>query len=178
VQCLDLLTETMFGSTLDPGEVAKGIASGLPLGALMARDDVMQWNDGGHGTTFGGNPVSAAAALATLDLLEQGLIENAATMGRHLIERCRGQLARHACVGDVRGLGLMIGLDIVKDPGTREPDPALRQRIIRQAFERGLILIGCGKSTIRLSPPLTIDAEDADIALGILDQTLAACTAQ
>ena len=240
IQCLDLLTESMFGSTVSPDEVAavivepvqgeggyvvphpgflkrlrevtrkhgilliadevqcgmgrtgklfasehfdlqpdivtlaKGIASGMPLAALLAREDVMSWNDGGHGSTFGGNPVSAAAALVTLKLLEEGLIENAATVGRYLIDRCRERLGRHACVGDIRGLGLMIGLDIVKDRSTREPSPELRLRIIQEAFRRGLILIGCGKSTIRLAPPLIVDTEDADIAVGVLDESMRA----
>ena len=181
VQCLDLLTETMFGTTVDPSEVAavivepvqgeggyvvphpqflprlreitrrhgilliadevqcgmgrtgrlfasehfglepdivtlaKGIASGMPLGALVARDDVMRWNDGGHGSTFGGNPVSVAAALATFRLLEGGLVDNAARVGARLLEPLRARLGRHMVVGDVRGLGLMIGVEIVRD---------------------------------------------------------------
>jgi len=240
VQCLDLLTESMFGSTVSPDEVAavivepiqgeggyvvphpgflkrlrdvtrkhgilliadevqcgmgrtgklfasehfdlqpdivtlaKGIASGMPLAALMARDAVMKWNDGGHGSTFGGNPVSAAAALATLELLEGGLMENAATVGRYLLELSRQELGGFACVGDIRGIGLMIGLEIVKDRKTGEASPELRLAIIQEAFRRGLILIGCGKSTIRLSPPLIVDKEDAEIAVGILDEAIRA----
>jgi 4-aminobutyrate aminotransferase len=238
VQCLDLLTKSMFGSTVAPEEVAavivepvqgeggyivphpaflkrlrevtrrhgilliadevqsgmgrtgrlfasehfelqpdivtlaKGIASGMPLAALMAREDVMAWNDGGHGTTFGGNPVSAAAALATLRLLEGGLTANAAEVGSYLLDQCRRKLARHPLLGDIRGIGLMIGLDVVKDRATREPDPDRRLAVIREAFRRGLILIGCGKSTIRLSPPLVVDREDADVAVGILDAAM------
>jgi 4-aminobutyrate aminotransferase len=240
VECLDLLTGSMFGSTVNPDEVAavivepvqgeggyivphpgflkrlrevtrqhgilliadevqsgmgrtgrlfasehfdlqpdvvtlaKGIASGMPLAALMAREDVMRWNDGGHGTTFGGNPVSAAAALATLKLLDGGLTKNAADVGGYLIERCRETLARHLCVGDIRGLGLMIGLDVVKDRSSRKPDPDTRLRIIQEAFRRGLVLIGCGKSTIRLAPPLVVDREDCDIAVRILDESMRA----
>jgi len=154
--------------------VAKGIASGMPLAALMARADVMKWNDGGHGSTFGGNPVSAAAALATLDLLEGGLIDNAAKVGEHLLKRAKDVLLKHPAMGDVRGIGLMIGLDIVKDKASREPDGAMRLKIIQECFRRGLILIGCGKSTIRFAPPLTIDAEDADIAVGIVDEAMTA----
>ena len=154
--------------------VAKGIASGMPLAALMARADVMKWNDGGHGSTFGGNPVSAAAALATLDLLEGGLIDNAAKVGEHLLRRAKDVLLKHAAMGDVRGIGLMIGLDIVKDKASREPDGGLRLKIIQECFRRGLILIGCGKSTIRFAPPLTIDTEDADIAVRIVDEAMTA----
>jgi 4-aminobutyrate aminotransferase len=169
-----LFASEHFDLQPDMVTLAKGIASGMPLGALLARAEVMKWNDGGHGSTFGGNPVSAAAALATLDLLEGGLIDNAARVGHHLIEQARTRLGRHACVGEVRGLGLMIGIDVVKDRATREPDPALRLKIIQESFKRGLILIGCGKSTIRLAPPLTIDNEDADIAVRILDEAMAA----
>ena len=154
--------------------VAKGIASGMPLAALMARADVMKWNDGGHGSTFGGNPVSAAAALATLDLLEGGLIDNAAKVGEHLLKHAKDVLLKHPAMGDVRGIGLMIGLDIVKDKASREPDGARRLEIIQECFRRGLILIGCGKSTIRFAPPLTIDTEDADIAVRIVDEAMTA----
>jgi 4-aminobutyrate aminotransferase len=240
VQCLDLLTETMFGTTTDPSEVAavivepvqgeggyvvphpqflprlrevtrrhgilliadevqcgmgrtgrlfasehfglepdiitlaKGIASGMPLGALVARDEVMRWNDGGHGSTFGGNPVSVAAALATFRLLEGGLVENSARVGARLLESLRGRLGRHMVVGDVRGLGLMIGVEIVRDRFRREPAPELREAVLQEAFRRGLLLLGCGKSTIRLAPPLVIDDEDADTAVRILDEAITA----
>ena len=211
VQCLDLLSETMFGTTVDPREVAavivepvqgeggyvvphpgflprlreltrrhgilliadevqcgmgrtgrmfasehfglepdivtlaKGIASGMPLGALLARDEIMRWNDGGHGSTFGGNPVSVAAALATFKLLEGGLIENAARQGDRMLPLLRERLARHAAVGDVRGLGLMIGVEVVADRASRAPAPELRERILEQAFRRGLLLLGCAR---------------------------------
>ncbi len=179
VQCGMGRTGKLFASEhfdLQPDIVtlAKGIASGMPLAALMARADVMKWNDGGHGSTFGGNPVSAAAALATLDLLEGGLIDNAAKVGKYLMDISKKTLGAHKCVGDVRGLGLMIGLDIVKDKATKEPDGATRLKIIQECFNRGLILIGCGKSTIRLAPALTIDTEDADIAVRILDEAMTA----
>jgi 4-aminobutyrate aminotransferase len=240
VECLDLLTKTMFGTTIDPREVAavivepvqgeggyvvphpgflkrlrditrehgilliadevqcgmgrtgrlfasehfglepdivtlaKGIASGMPLGALLARESVMQWNDGGHGSTFGGNPVSVAAALATFRLLENGLVENAARVGDHLMGALRSRLAPHDVVGDIRGLGLMIGVEIVKDRARKEPAPELRERILEEAFRRGLLLLGCGKNTVRISPPLVIDHEDAEIAAGILAEAVAA----
>jgi 4-aminobutyrate aminotransferase len=240
VECLDLLTETMFGTTVDPREVAavvvepvqgeggyvvphpgflkrlrdvtrhhgillvadevqcgmgrtgrmfasehfnlepdmvtlaKGIASGMPLGALLARDEVMQWSSGGHGSTFGGNPVSVAAALATLRLLEGGLVDNAAATGGALLAMLRSRLESHPRVGDVRGLGLMIGVEIVEDRATREPAPERRERILEEAFRRGLLLLGCGKSTIRLAPPLVVDREDAELAAGILEESIRA----
>ncbi len=240
VECLDLLTETMFGTTVDPREVAavivepvqgeggyvvphpgflkrlrevtrehgilliadevqcgmgrtgrffasehfslepdmvtvaKGIASGMPLGALIARDEVMQWASGSHGSTFGGNPVSVAAALATVDLLEGGLVANADAVGGHLIGLLRTRLAALPAVGDVRGLGLMIGVEIVKDRASRAPAPELREDILEEAFRRGLLLLGCGKSTVRLAPPLIIDREDAEIAAAILDESIRA----
>jgi 4-aminobutyrate aminotransferase len=240
VQCLDLLTDTMFGTTVDPTEIAavivepvqgeggyvvphpgflprlreltrrhgilliadevqcgmgrtgrffasehfglepdivtlaKGIASGMPLGALVARDEVMQWNNGGHGSTFGGNPVSVAAALATLRLLEGGLVENAARVGASLMEQLIGRLGRHRIVGDVRGLGLMIGVEIVRDRASRTPAPELREKILEEAYRRGLLLLGCGKSTVRLAPPLIIDDQDAQTAARILDESIEA----
>ncbi len=240
VECLDLLTDTMFGTTVDPGEVAavivepvqgeggyvvphpgflkrlrevtrqhgilviadevqcgmgrtgrlfasehfalepdivtlaKGIASGMPLGALLARDDVMQWSSGGHGSTFGGNPVSAAAALATFRLLEGGLVQNAEVVGGHLLGLLRSRLGSHPRVGDVRGLGLMIGVEIVRDRASREPAHDLLEGILEEAFRRGLLLLGCGKSTIRLAPPLVVDREDAELAVGILEEAVQA----
>jgi len=240
VECLDLLTETMFSTTTDPSEIAavivepvqgeggyvvphpgflprlrevtrkhgilliadevqcgmgrtgrmfasehfglepdmitlaKGIASGLPLGALIAKDDVMRWESGGHGSTFGGNPVAVAAGLATLRLLEEGLIANADRVGRVLMTALRERLGGHAVVGDVRGLGLMIGVEIVRDRFRREPAPELRERILAEAFKRGLLLLGCGRSTIRLAPPLIVDEEDAATAARILEEAVVA----
>jgi 4-aminobutyrate aminotransferase len=179
VQCGMGRTGRMFASEhfgLEPDIItlAKGIASGLPLGALVARDDVMRWDSGGHGSTFGGNPVSVAAALATLRLLEEGLIANAERVGRALVSALRERLGGEAVVGDVRGLGLMIGVEIVRDRFRREPAPDLRERILEEAFRRGLLLLGCGRSTIRLAPPLIVDEEDATIAAGILQEAIAA----
>ncbi|HYU43228.1 MAG TPA: acetyl ornithine aminotransferase family protein [Vicinamibacteria bacterium] len=240
VECLDLLTETMFSTTTDPSEIAavivepvqgeggyvvphpgflprlrevtrkhgilliadevqsgmgrtgrmfasehfglepdmitlaKGIASGLPLGALVAKDDVMRWESGSHGSTFGGNPVAVAAGLATLRLLEEGLIANADRVGRVLMTALRDRLGGHAVVGDVRGLGLMIGVEIVRDRFRREPAPELRERILDEAFKRGLLLLGCGRSTIRLAPPLVVDEEDAATAARILEEAVVA----
>jgi len=240
VECLDLLTETMFSTTTDPSEIAavivepvqgeggyvvphpgflprlrevtrkhgilliadevqcgmgrtgrmfasehfglepdmitlaKGIASGLPLGALLAKDDVMRWESGSHGSTFGGNPVAVAAGLATLRLLEEGLVANADRVGRVLMTALRDRLGGHAVVGDVRGLGLMIGVEIVRDRFRREPAPELRERILEEAFKRGLLLLGCGRSTIRLAPPLVVDEEDAATAARILEEAVVA----
>jgi 4-aminobutyrate aminotransferase len=167
-----LFASEHFGLEPDIITLAKGIASGMPLGALLARDDVMRWDSGAHGSTFGGNPVSVAAALATLRLLEGGLVENAARVGERLLATLRARLARHRVVGDVRGLGLMIGVEIVDAHG--RPAPELREHILEEAFRRGLLLLGCGPSTIRLAPPLIIDAEDADIAAAILDDAIGA----
>ena len=171
-----LFASEHFGLEPDIVVLAKGIASGMPLGALVARDEVMQWQSGGHGSTFGGNPVSVAAALATLRLLEGGLVDNAAKVGGHLLSLLRARLARHAHVGDVRGLGLMIGVEVVGDRATRAPAPELRERILEEAFRRGLLLLGCGKSTIRLAPPLVIDGDDAETAAAILDEAIGACS--
>jgi 4-aminobutyrate aminotransferase len=162
-----------FGLEPDIITLAKGIASGMPVGALVARDDVMQWNNGGHGSTFGGNPVSVAAALATFRLLENGLIDNASRVGQRLKDLLIARLGRHPVVGDVRGLGLMIGVDIVHDRASRAPNPELRDRILERAYERGLLLLGCGKSTVRIAPPLVIDDQDADTAVAILDESIA-----
>ena len=133
----------------------------------------MRWPSGAHGSTFGGNPVSVAAALATLELLEGGLVANAAAVGGHLMGLLRSRLSARV-VGDVRGLGLMIGVEIVKDRESRAPAPELREAILEEAFRRGLLLLGCGKSTIRLAPPLVIDREDAEIAARILDESIGA----
>ena len=151
---------------------AKGIASGMPLGATIARADIMDWPPGAHGSTFGGNPVSIAAALTTIAMLEENLIENAAAVGRHILERMDNWPARYRAVGDVRGLGLMIGVEIVADPARKTPDPQWRDRIVEGCFRRGLLLLGCGESTVRLSPPLTISREQADFALGVIEDVV------
>src|SRR5207253_6667499 len=152
--------------------LAKGIASGMPLGAMIARDEVMDWPSGSHASTFGGNPVSCRAALATLSLLEKSYTANAAARGDQLREGL-GQLqkqSRHA--GDVRGLGLMVALDIVDEQVGQTPNPALRDEIVQTAFHRGLLLLGCGESALRFCPPLCITAEQVDRALEILAAVL------
>jgi 4-aminobutyrate aminotransferase len=152
--------------------IAKGIASGMPLGICMTRAEIMDWAPGSHASTFGGNPVSIAAALATMDILERGAIANAASVGEFMLERVRGWKQSHPTVGDVRGRGLMIGIEIVKDKATREPAVDLRNRIESLAFERGLVMLGCGETSLRLSPPLIVSEEEATVALDILEEVL------
>ncbi|HUK19299.1 MAG TPA: acetyl ornithine aminotransferase family protein [Bryobacteraceae bacterium] len=152
--------------------VAKGIASGLPLGATVARADLMTWPPGAHASTFGGNPVACAASLATIALLEEGLIDNAARMGAYMMDRLRGWPARFPHVGDVRGLGLMIGVELVRDQATRERAPQLRDRVVALAFERGLLVLGAGENTIRICPPLVITAPQCDFAMETLEECL------
>ncbi len=151
---------------------AKGIASGMPLGVTIASAEFMNWTPGAHASTFGGNPVSVAAALATIELLEAGLVENAARIGRRVMDRIESWPRRFAAVGDVRGLGLMIGIELVAEKETKQPAGALRDRLVQQAFEHGLLLLGCGESTLRLMPPLTVDADQADFALDLLEDLI------
>ena len=138
--------------------IAKGIASGMPLGICMAKAEVMDWVPGSHASTFGGNPVCIAAALASMNVIEREGLQNAATVGATMIERLRGWVAKHPTVGDVRGRGLMIGVEMVKDQQSRQPVGAMRDRIVELAFDRGLLLLGCGETTIRLCPPLIVKA--------------------
>jgi 4-aminobutyrate aminotransferase len=154
--------------------LAKGIASGMPLGAMVARDEVMDWPSGSHASTFGGNPVSCRAALATLDLLRDGYMDNAAARGRQLKEGLGRLRARFPEVGDVRGLGLMVAMDMIRPDNPSAPDPALRDQVVQAAFRRGLLLLGCGESAVRFCPPLCITAEQVDVALRLLEEVLAA----
>jgi 4-aminobutyrate aminotransferase len=132
----------------------------------------MDWVPGSHASTFGGNPVSLAAALATMDVLEREGIDNAARVGEFILERVRGWKHSHPLVGDVRGRGLMIGIELVKDKATREPATALRNRMETLAFERGLMILGCGETSIRLCPPLIVNEHEATVALDILEDAL------
>jgi 4-aminobutyrate aminotransferase len=151
---------------------AKGIASGMPLGAFVARASIMNtWKPGSHGSTFGGNPVCVAAALATVDLIETQYKENARRMGDYLFSKMADWTKKFKIVGDVRGRGLMIGVEIVRDQRTKEEAPDLRDAIVDAAFHKGLLVLGAGANTVRLSPPLLIDEEQADFAL----QTLETC---
>jgi 4-aminobutyrate aminotransferase len=152
--------------------VAKGIASGMPLSATIARASVMDWKPGAHATTFGGNPVCVAAALATLDLLETQYIENARRMGEFLFSRMADWPAKHKIVGDVRGKGLMIGVEIVRDQKTKERAHDFRETIVDRAFTKGLLLLGAGENTIRIAPPLMIDEEQADFAVRTLEECI------
>jgi 4-aminobutyrate aminotransferase len=153
--------------------MAKGIASGMPLGVCMTRAEIMDWVPGSHASTFGGNPVSIAAALATIDVLEREGIANAAAIGEEMLTRLRGWPSKHSIVGDVRGRGLMIGIEIVKDQGSRAVAGAWRDRIVELAFERGLLILGCGETSIRLAPPLVVNTHEAAIALDILEESIA-----
>ena len=152
--------------------LAKGIASGMPLGVCMTRAEVMDWVPGSHASTFGGNPVSIASALATMDIIEREGLANAAHVGKFMLERLRGWKQTHPLVGDVRGRGLMIGIELVEDKTTREPAPELRNRVETLAFERGLVVLGCGETALRLSPPLLVSKEEATVALDILEEAL------
>src|SRR6202161_1227132 len=153
--------------------MAKGIASGMPLGICMTRAELMNWVPGSHASTFGGNPVAIAAALATMDVLEREGIANAATMGEAFFSRLRDWPSKHPIVGDVRGRGVVMGIEIVKSQQTREPAPALRDRIVSLAFEKGLLLLGCGETSLRLAPPLIVNQHEATIGLDILEQCVA-----
>ncbi len=163
-----------FGVEPDIMALAKGIASGMPLGAMVARSNLMDWEAGSHASTFGGNPISCRAALTTIELLEGGLIENARIRGEQLITGLRELQKSIECMGDVRGLGLMVGVEIVSDRVTRERDPIARNSIILNAFSRGLLLLGCGENTIRFCPALTISAEEVDAGLSIFHEAVRA----
>ncbi len=154
--------------------MAKGIASGMPLGICMSRAEIMDWVPGSHASTFGGNPVSIAAALATLKIIEREGMGNASRVGGQMLERLKGWKQNHPAVGDVRGRGLMIGVELVKDKATREPAAALRNRVETLAFERGLMILGCGESSIRLCPPLIVSEQEATVALDIFEEALTA----
>lgn len=151
---------------------AKGIASGMPLGAVVARASVMNWKPGAHASTFGGNPVCIAAALATMDLLEGGLIENARRMGEYILRKIDGWREKFPIVGDVRGRGLMIGVEIVRDQKTKEKAPDLRNKVVKLAFHKGLLVLGAGETSVRLSPPLMIGEEQADFAVRTLEECI------
>jgi len=170
-------TGKMFASEhwgIDPDIIcaAKGIASGMPLGAMIARADISTWPRTAHGSTFGGNPVACAAALATIELLEEGLVENAAAVGAILKERLTALKGRYAVIGDVRGLGLMIGVDFEKTDGSHAPEAQKRDRVMQRCFEKGLLLLSCGESTLRFCPPLIVTAEQAKTAVEIFDAAI------
>ncbi len=152
--------------------IAKGIASGMPLSVMMARANIMDWVPGSHASTFGGNPVCIAAALATMDVLEREGIRNAEVVGNHILQRLRTWVEKHPMVGDVRGMGLMIGVEIVKDKKTKAMTRDDRDRITQLAFERGVVLLGAGESSIRIAPPLIVTQEQASIAMDVLEECI------
>jgi 4-aminobutyrate aminotransferase len=157
--------------------MAKGIGSGLPIGVCVARADIMDWHKGAHASTFGGNPVCIASALKTIELLENGLVENAANVGEYLQNGLRDLMQKYECIGDVRGLGMMLGVEFVEDKTSMKTAPELRDRIEMECFNRGLIILGCGTNTIRWSPPLILTKENVDVALQIFDEAIAASIA-
>ena len=161
-----------WGVTPDIFALAKGIASGMPLGAMVSQSEVMDWVRGSHASTFGGNPISCQAGLTTIELLQEGLIENAGRMGEYLLSKLKDLQKRFRLIGDVRGKGLMIGIEIVRDLETKEKAIEERNRIIQTCFEKGLLLLGCGENVIRLSPALIITQREADLALTILEEVL------
>ncbi len=156
--------------------LAKGLASGMPLGAIVAKSEVMNWPPGAHASTFGGNPISCVAALETIKLLEEELLQNATTVGDYLLNKLRELQTRHAVIGDVRGKGLMIGTELVLNRDSKEPATQLRDDLVQRCFYEGLLLLGCGASTIRFCPPLVVSPEECDIALEIIDRVLGKLT--
>ncbi len=154
--------------------MAKGLASGMPLGATTARQSLMTWVPGSHGNTFGGNPLSCAAAMETLRLVEGEYMAHAAAMGEVALERLRGMQRRYPQIGDVRGKGLMIGVELVRDPESREPAGALRDAVVQEAFERGLLMLGAGTSALRFCPALNIPRAILDEGLNVFEEALRA----
>jgi 4-aminobutyrate aminotransferase len=144
----------------------------MPLGATVSQSEVMDWTAGSHASTFGGNPISCQAALTTIELLEEGLIENAARVGDYILGQLRGLQKQFGLIGDVRGKGLMIGIELVKDRQTKEKATEERNQIVQACFKKGLLILGAGENVIRLSPPLIITQQDADTALTILEEVI------
>jgi 4-aminobutyrate aminotransferase len=163
-----------WGVVPDIVTIAKGIASGMPLGAMVAKRSLMTWPSGAHANTFGGNPVACAAAMATIRLIEDGFMQNAVRMGERFMARLKGMQANHASMGDVRGLGLMVGVEMVMDRDTREPANELRDALVQKCFEQGLLLLGCGPNSVRFVPALNISADLVDEGLRIFEEALTA----
>jgi len=161
-----------FGVEPDIICAAKGIASGVPLGAMIARKSVMDWPKGSHGNTYGGNPIACAAALATIELIENEYMENARVVGEYAKDALEEIASGHPSIGQVRGIGLMLGVEFVKEHSAHRPDEALRDRVVDNAYERGMLLLGCGKSTIRFSPPLCVTREEVDEAMLIFEEAI------
>ena len=161
-----------FGVEADIMALAKGIASGLPLGAMVAKAEIMDWEAGSHASTFGGNPLSCQAAMATIELLEKQLMQNATVQGERLMSALRDMQKNHECIGDVRGKGLMVGVEFVKDRETKAPATQWRTDLIRKTFEKGLLLLGCGENSIRFCPALTVTSDEIDVCLSIFEDAI------
>jgi 4-aminobutyrate aminotransferase len=161
-----------FGVSADIVTMAKGIASGLPLGVMSARSEVMDWMPGAHASTFGGNPVSCAAALATLKILRSGLMKNAEIVGAHLKDRLFALKDKYPLIGDVRGLGLMIGVELVRNRTTKERATTERDQIVQEMFKRGVLILGAGRNALRFAPPLVITTSQADVVVGVFEEAL------
>jgi len=152
---------------------AKGIGSGLPIGGIIAKRELMSWKPGSHGSTYGGNPIAAVSALATLEVIEnEGILDQAKETGEYIMDALAEIQARHHTIGDVRGRGLMIGIEFVKDIESRKRDPVIRDQVIQTAFEAGLLLIRCGPNSIRMTPPLNVPRDLVDEGLMIFEKAL------
>lgn len=173
-------TGKMFALDHHPGVkadiicMAKGLGSGMPIGACTARADIMDWHKGAHASTFGGNPVALTAALKTIELLQGGLVDNSREVGAYLEAGLNRLKDKYDVIGDVRGLGMMLGVEFVSDKTSLKPDPELRDKVEMACFNRGLIILGCGSNSIRWSPPLILAKEHVDVALEIFDEAIAA----
>jgi 4-aminobutyrate aminotransferase len=165
-----------FGVQPDMVTIAKGVASGLPLGVTVARAEVMAWPPGAHASTFGGNPVACAASLVTIDLLRSSLVQNSAEVGAYMQDLAKGLMEKHPIIGDVRGRGLMIGVELVRDRTTKERAVEERNKVVNECFKRGLLVLGAGRNSIRLSPPLVLTKAQAKTAVEILDQAIGTVT--
>jgi 4-aminobutyrate aminotransferase len=161
-----------FGVVPDIIALAKGIASGLPLGAMISSAKIMNWEAGSHASTFGGNPLSCRAAMATIELLEKNLMKNAAAQGERLLKGLAELQKKFECMGDVRGKGLMVAVELVKNRETKKPATEWRGRVIKKAFEKGLLLLGCGENSIRFSPSLTLNSKEVDTCLSIFEESV------
>jgi 4-aminobutyrate aminotransferase len=161
-----------FGVEADIMALAKGIASGLPLGAMIAPAKIMNWEAGSHASTFGGNPLSCQAAMVTIELLENNLMKNAAEQGNRLLKGLFELQKIYECMGDVRGKGLMVAVELVKDRETKKPATDWRSRIIKKAFEKGLLVLGCGVNSIRFCPSLTVTPDEIDVCLSIFEEAV------
>jgi 4-aminobutyrate aminotransferase len=161
-----------FGVKPDIITMAKGIASGMPMGAIIASSKVMSWKPGSHGNTFSGNPVCCAAGIATYEVIKKDLLKNSTVVGGYMMAELKKMQKKHAVIGDIRGKGLMIGVELVKDRKTREKDHDLMEAVVQEAFKQGLLMLGCGTNTLRICPPLIITKEEAKVGLDILDKVL------